>query len=326
MARVQGIFHFELPGLGLWVANDALGSSVSTTSGKYRIRLEFPARHDDFGLDQLHGGAFAGHGAGTGSEGATGVRVVRVRVETDASFGFAEYQAAGGGYEPAHQLAETLFNVGRDFTTAFVQRARGLGHHWMGTSADRAERTWVADLFDVDVGKRIPVGPGIRFESQLLGLGERVTTDVAQALAEEASKGTVPPLAVGLLADAKYLSWIRRPRDLRLGVLLAAIACEAKIKETLTRLADAARTPLLDLVLDNPRDVTVATVVHLDKTARAVSGRSLREENGELWKAANKLFATRNRIAHGKAQQPTNEDMTSAVHAAVDIFDWIDSL
>lgn len=326
MARLQGIFHFELPGLGLWLANEALGSSVSSATGNHQITLEFPARDDDFGLDQDRGGAFAGHGAGTGIEGATGVRVVRVRVETDASFGFAEYEAASGRYEPAHRLVEALMNVGRDFTTAFVRQARGRGHHWMGTSADRAERTWVTDLYDLGLGKRIPVGPGILFESHVLDLSQRVTPDVAQALAEGAGEQRVPPLAEELLADAKYLSWIRRPVDLRLGVLLAAIACEAKIKQTLTRLADDARSPLLDLVLDNPRDVTVATVVHLDKTAKAISGRSLRDENGVLWKAAIKLFEARNRIAHGKAEQPTEDEMTSAVRAAVDIFEWIDSL
>jgi hypothetical protein len=58
------------------------------------------------------------------------------------------------------------------------------------------------------------------------------------------------------------------------------------------------RPPVLDWALDNPRDVFEQAAGLFDKTAKAVTGRSLREENGAIYKGVVALFEDRNRVAH----------------------------
>jgi hypothetical protein len=89
-----------------------------------------------------------------------------------------------------------------------------------------------------------------------------------------------------LIADAKYLASLSDPPQLREAVLLAAIACEVTIKQTLRAACSNAARPVLDWALDNPRDVSEQAAGLFDKTAKAVTGRSLREENKAVHKGA----------------------------------------
>jgi hypothetical protein len=123
-----------------------------------------------------------------------------------------------------------------------------------------------------------------------------------------------------LLADA-LTHLCKTPPDRWRAVLLAAIACESKIKSSLVAAAPADRLSLLNVILDNPRDVTVAAINLFDKVAGAVVGRSLRTENRELFKRIDKLFQTRNRIAH-RTEFP-EDDVDDLVSAVRETFAWI---
>jgi hypothetical protein len=82
-----------------------------------------------------------------------------------------------------------------------------------------------------------------------------------------------------LLADA-FTHLSNTPPDRWRAVLLAAIACESRIKSTLIAAAPADRLPLLNVILDNPHKVTVAAVNLFDKVATAAVGRSLKPRTG----------------------------------------------
>jgi hypothetical protein len=144
------------------------------------------------------------------------------------------------------------------------------------------------------------------------------------ALAEDAGEG--PP---GLLAAlAKVAEHYARyaVRDLRRAVLMAAIACEVKLKETLRRCATDAQQSLVDFALDNPHEVTVTAADGLfDKLMLATLGRSLRKEDTPLFKDIQRLYKVRNAITH-RGTMPDEADVGCVVRAARRCFIWPDSL
>lgn len=141
-----------------------------------------------------------------------------------------------------------------------------------------------------------------------------------------------PRLAATLLADARGVlippatQETRDRLDTPHAVLLAAIAAEVRIKETLRESATGGLRPLLDIVLDSPRDVSVATGQLLDKPLKVITGTSLKEADKPLFNRVNdKLFPLRNRVAH-YGHRPTTEEARNAVATATDLFAWLDEL
>jgi len=56
---------------------------------------------------------------------------------------------------------------------------------------------------------------------------------------------------------------------------------------------------------------------------KAVTGRSLKEENDELWKGVDvQLFPLRNRLAH-RGEIPSKEDAEAAVRTAAKAIAWL---
>lgn len=93
------------------------------------------------------------------------------------------------------------------------------------------------------------------------------------------------------------------------------------MKQTLATLAHPAARPVVNLVLD-----AKPVHSHLNETAAAVVGRSLRNENSDLFKAVQRLFTTRNKIAHGSPEQPGKDALREAVETAEALFGWLQSL
>lgn len=144
-----------------------------------------------------------------------------------------------------------------------------------------------------------------------------------------------------LLADARSAlsivrvrqQWKMERRDTGRAVLLAGMAAEVKIKRTLTAKVRTELRPLLDFILENPRDMSVATSQLLDKPLKAALGISLREEKRNLpdeyktlWKDVTEtLFLRRNRVAH-LGWQPPLDEAKEAVEIAGRLFAWLDTV
>lgn len=330
MARVAGIFFFRIPGLGLWLDGTARGSSVQAHFRGRDVKLDFPERNGDFGLKHAppEEQRALGGSATTSTRSAVSALVVRATAYCDAPFGSADFaDQTKAPVQEGIQIFAELLHIAGSFVADFVGRVRtSLGHYWMGTSTDPPELIWDTQLIDTETNERIPLSAGGSLTGHVRSVETSITSAMAQAVADAVARGTDKPLAEELIADARYLAFIRKPPDLRIAVLFAAIACEAKIKQVLGEIACSEARSVLDIILGNPRDVTVAVVTHLDKTALAVAGRSLRNENQELWRRAEKLFSLRNALAHGKRAQPSEPDMHEAVKTAVAVFEWIGTL
>jgi len=257
------------------------------------------------------------------------VSVVQVTVYGAATFSSEDFQGPSEDWplESAHSCLRELFTVAEVFIKQIVDHTRThLGQHWIAASTDVPRTVWLSDFLDTASGDRIPVSLGGHLTVRAMPMESRLTSENLEQIADLSAAETEVPLFEDLLSDAKYLAWVRDPPDLRLACLLAAIACEVKTKWTLSSLVDPAAEKLLTIIMKNPRDVTVSVPTHLNKTAGAVSGRSLSEEDQHLFKAAERLFRDRNKIAHGKEAQPSDEEMNAAVRAAVGVSEWLDSL
>jgi hypothetical protein len=109
-------------------------------------------------------------------------------------------------------------------------------------------------------------------------------------------------------------------------LVLAAIATEVKVKEPLVRLASTEQRPVLDLVLENPRDWSVAAIALFDKALDAVAGRSLRTEDKPLYTAVKTLFEHRNRVAHRGDITLEQSLVRDDINAAIKVAGWLDGL
>jgi hypothetical protein len=133
-----------------------------------------------------------------------------------------------------------------------------------------------------------------------------------------------PDATSSLLAQARYLVIAVRDPQPGLAVLLAAVACEAHAKEVLLNRADAMTKPLLDVFLRRARIFQEPALQLFGEVARAVLGRSLRDDNQKLWKQLDQLFQARNKMAH-VADRPSLDTARELVFAAKQAIEWLDS-
>ncbi len=329
MAYLRSTFHYRLN--ELWVAADTLGCSIEFRREGYKISVRMPANDTDFGLG---GGKDFEYRTLSGSSSGTtenprqhlGVSIIRVVVwgyapvgasDFDGSDNHEAFKIASEYLKKASLLAEAI--VGELIDWARIRRDQA----WLALHGERPERVWLSEFFDEDARVRIPIGVGETFK--IHARGRSIDPAFWASLSELLGDGRQNlPVAETLLADAKHLLQADPP-DLLRAVLIAAIACEVKVKETLRSKVAAHSLDLVEVILNNPRDVSVATSNLLHKTCKAALGCSLCEDNKKLYRRIEKLFTTRNKIAHG-GHTPSEAEARDVVKAADEAFDWLDMM
>jgi hypothetical protein len=235
------------------------------------------------------------------------------------------------GQEVLTAASKVAFDVAEDFLSWLRVLA---GQFWIGASHEPPSLAGAASLDDVETGEPVRnIGLELSFVvrglSEAQALEQRGLDEIATRLANEERA----PEAGTLLADAQATitgpgaesSRAASRRDTRRAVLLAAIASEIKIKETLRKKTSTEKRDLVDVLINSWREVDTVTAGLTDKAMRAAVGHSLREDNKSLYKAVVKLFELRNQIAH-RGKEPTISEAQIAVAAAVDLSKWLDAL
>jgi hypothetical protein len=343
VAELRATFHFRVHGLLIDIA--LLGTSYDIVSTPDRVVVTFPSTVESkttprdqelisrsFTAEQpaprVIGGFVTGDVSVGPSEGLARVELLRVQVfrstEVSAS-GFEDEQRMD--WTPVeHSASEVLWEalpIAQSALGQFLDWVRVRGdQHWLGLLGIEPEPVGVAELDDVDAFALLPVTVSttpIVFrrveESQVLSM------ESLREFAHAAREGP-PSLASSLLADAAYYGWDAEPPDSNRAILIAAIACEVRVKDALRSGVDGVSAGLVDLLLDNPRDWSLAAAALWHKPLGIVYGRSLSDDDSGLFKEVERLFTRRNRIAH-HGDMFDEAAAKESVRAASKAFAWL---
>jgi hypothetical protein len=284
----------------------------------------------DFGLDKAGPeselAATGGYRQVGGVTTEVSVHLVQVAVEMPGDLTLEQVSASGDDavFKEAHGLLREAADIGREAVASVVRAVRAQHRQfWLAPDQVPPRVVWLSSLHD-SAGRRLPIGYGdpivVNFDG---GHGALGGAEIDGLIADLVA-GLKPPLADVLLSDAEFHAWRAAHPNPHLGLMLAAISAEVKIKETLACLATPEQRPVLDLVLENPRDWSMAAASLFDKALKAVAGVSLRDEDRELYKAVDGLFVHRNRFAHRGDLTLDKDLIRKDLQAARRAFDWLD--
>lgn len=330
---MTAVHHFEVN--KLWVDAASLGFSGAVDFEGCRCVLRCPSRRDDFDLDRYTPAsdvsALGGWNESGGVITRAAVLLVQVRVDLpgdlradQAPFGV---EAAPEVVAEAHEMLERGADIARRLLAQVLAWIRvDAEQYWLEPQHLTPRVTWLSALLDAE-GERLAIGYNDPLTINMLGDDQQaVTPERLQSALDYASTGRGIPLPESLLADAHFYAWQADQPNPRLGLMLAAVALETKIKTFMSEVATEAQRGLVDLVLGNPRDVTVAVVSLLDKGLIAMGWPSLRDEDKEQYKAVTLLFEHRNRFAHRGGLDVTDSEVRADILAARRAFAWLDGL
>lgn len=326
---VRARFVYEVA--QLQVAKAALGTESTVIRGGCSVIVSLPPRRTAAPRDWLEDFRnFWGHGSGLiALKEVPHAWVTQIATSVISTFALSPTEVESGGeraLEEAREAFGLFHRIADEVTREYLDHMIVVGRQaWLGVPGEplTAGRGEIRE----EGGGRYPLssgqhGAGTAFVKPADRVVGRNDHQAAVAL-------LVAPQVLGvgetLLAEAVHLARYTLTPHASRALLMAAIACEVQVKAKLRTLASDQRRPLLDLMLDNPRDWSLAAAAMFDKLAEAAVGRSLRHEDPNLFRAIDALFQARNAFAH-RGVQPSRREAISAAEAAEKAFDWLETL
>lgn len=316
MGRLRTSVAFDIG--PLLVADEALGGEVELLRDSYRVVIRLPPKpSSERGYDLPW---FDGSRQQDGSVVKHGVRRILVSVywadAPDPSADRDTYlHAASQFIRKGREIAQRVARVFVDWTR--IQK----GQTWLPEHLQDLPFEASGGAVDDETGEALPLVVGLAIHIHQRPAGTEVDRVYLEAVRERLAHDQDIPLPERFLADALYFATRFRPADIQRAVLLAAIAAELKVKEVLRREAGA-KLPLVQIILEHPRDVSVAAIDLFHKTMKATVGRALHDEDPTLHRAIQRLFELRNAIVHA-GETPAPDVGRAAVLAARGAFDWL---
>jgi len=260
------------------------------------------------------------------------VRIVRVSMDRNAPFSAQDFRHEGD--ELAGDELGELQERFNHFWLSIEKVFQGfLGHlvgssrlrtrqYWAGTSMDTGRLIGAMNFYDLDNKLDIP-NTAARWDSPDIVVNGLLNRDKLSVILEDDEYDNQPDLAMTLIYDAHYIGRIQQPPDLRLSLLLAAIAVETKVDQVLQSVCEDSSSALLKLVLNERGYTNVPIMTHLDKTLEAVAGSSLCKSDRKLWNRMKKLFTLRNSLVHGRPSGASDQEIIDAILAATETIQWL---
>lgn len=327
--RVEFLFQVSSPPAQLPVTRDALGKSYALSYEGMPVEITIPQGVNDFLFWQPFVPGEYRAIFDIASLGEVHVQVIRVTVIINADVSAATAKidnpdALGRAVEAIDRARDVASQVVTGFV-AWVRATTRLTD--LALSSEVPPLAGPVRAFEADTGIQFKVGPSIRSVSVGRDPAGKYSLTAAdlEEIVERVNRGDEAPVAETLLADAEHYAR-HAVHDFRRAVLMAAIACEVKVKAVLRSRATDAQRSLVDFALENPREITITAAGGLfDKLMLATLRRSLRQDDRQLFRDIEALYTVRNRIAHG-GLMPDEAEAGRVVRAARRCFVWLDSL
>lgn len=194
-----------------------------------------------------------------------------------------------------------------------IANARAEGQYWMGPAGSTPQ----------PLGTPTLLGPGgidlrgaLRYASESFTVTEAPHGETRISIRAAIAGQRIPSEPDQLLADAMHIAFTAEVRNFGLSAVVAAMACEVTVKDFLRAHATPEQQALVEAVIDNPREVTVAASELYNLGIRSVVGRSLRDDDKAAFKALSALFSARNRYVHRGLDSPDLDSIRAHLEAA----------
>jgi hypothetical protein len=337
VAKLAVETYFELE--GLVIHPDALGTSGTVRAGDdLVVRIDLPGSADAFKFGRV--GPVLSDGAADPrdyeptsallkhSDTTYEARIVRVVANLNAPFGasdhadWAEPEALALADSTRNRLLEACVTALTNFTEwVWVHK----GQVWNSPSGEYPRLVSTVQLIDVD--GRVAFGPlvGRAGDIRILPGESFLTRDDVTEIAALTETSGGPDLGELLLAEARHFLWRTERLAPDRAVVLAAMASELSVKRLLREGTAGSVGEMVTLLLENPRDWSMAAIALWDKAMAAAFGHSLRTERPDLYKSLDRLFQRRNRIVH-RGEATDVQAAWTLVGAAVDAALWLDAV
>lgn len=321
----------DFPLNALYVERKVLGTTWDVKVGKHDVTVRFPAEATEF----IEGepGPWDVYAIGLPSSGfvwdpglLVSVNMVRVTVEFEEADPPRRPSAGTDdpGWSDVVNRGTALLDGAEAAAKSVLQdllawsRIKG-PQAWLGLEYEAPERRGVIRMVDTanpseKLAYAVRVNGGtMRHDSSALSPADMVD------IFEKVRRDEESPIAEGLLIDSQHFAWHTKPPDAQRAVLTAAIACEVKVKTSLREATSQDRQPLLDLLLSGRRPVKD----FFGGISAASLGVSMAEDEPSLFQDVDRLFMTRNAIAH-RGEKISPQVATELVGAATRAFKWVD--
>jgi hypothetical protein len=297
--------------------------------GDAELRAKFPAREEP-PLPAGTGDAYVSISLAP-SESLAHVPTMRADVAFDGSIGLADFAHVeqpkeSPGFDDALALLEDAELRTTDVVEDLLAWCRAAGRQpWLGLGGQRPKVLGRGQLYDLDAGYRLPVTTdGDAIVLHRVGEDQVLSSEQLGEFASKVAADEDPPLPEVLRMDANYFLQHAEPADPRRAILMAAIACEVRIKSELRQ--RSSHKPVESLILQVLNRPPVAGL--FDAPMKALTGISLREDEPVLFETIERLFQRRNRLAHQgtlvKQGEPAEDvQATEAVAAVRDVGRWL---
>ncbi len=325
--RVEFLFEIGSPSVPLEVSREVLGRSFTLSHDGLPVQITLPRQANDFLFWRPFVPGEYRALIDWGSAGEVSLHVMRVSVNIDGDFS-AAMPLEGQTMTHAVEMIDRAQEVASQVVTTFVAWVRATTRMTgLSLSSEVPPLAGPVRTFEVGTDLQVRTGPSVRSVAVGRDPAGKYHLDLSdvERFIEQVSRDDEPPVAETLLADAEYYAR-HAISDVRRAVLMAAIACEVKVKAILRDRATEAQRSLVDFALENPREITITAAGGLfDKFMLATLGRSLRQDDRQLFRDIEALYTVRNRIAHG-GLMPDEAEAGRVVRAARRCFTWLDSL
>jgi hypothetical protein len=337
MTRLRCEIRFKLDA-EVWISRACCGQTVQFGRNNFDVEIRLPPFSPaNLTFGNLNFEGFAGGASGKADEAEPrwlAVNELRIIIHEDFE-GISQAELNGPRGTDVQKLIvnhqRQRMELAEQIAIEFLDWLRLSGQTWLGGIGEIAYRSQPhASTFEDETNFRFPFGHGGVLHAEVRPEDAMLDRSSLEGIGRQLSGvGTSRPLAESFLADSGHFVLRDTPANRQRAVIMAAIACELKVKETLRTKVFPGGETFVNVLIENPRDFSMSAPGLFHEAMQAAIGRSLKVEHRELYNRIDHdkrgLIQMRNQIVH-VGFIPNQGEAMECVSAAREVFAWLEGL